>query len=81
VKIPKYPKRQNFFFSKVKNVLLLYMESEKTWNTLVQQLNMFFILGAKKYFHRYKTCKKSIKSLVNSSKFCWLRCERVFVLC
>jgi len=32
IKIPKYPQRQNFFlvFSEAKNVILLYMEIEKT---------------------------------------------------
>jgi hypothetical protein len=38
VKIPKYSQKQSFFFvfSETKSVILLYMEIEKTCNTLVQ---------------------------------------------
>ena len=68
-KIPKHPQRKNIFF-KVKNIHLLYIESEKTWNTIVQQLNIFLILEAKKYFYCYETCEKSRKLLVNNSNFC-----------
>jgi len=54
-------------FSKVKGVILLYMESEKP--EIAAQL-FFFILRAKKYFYDYKNYEKSRKPLINNSKFC-----------
>jgi hypothetical protein len=70
MKILKYPQRQSFFFlkkifSKVKNVIVLYMKIKKTWNTLVQSLSFFDVEGKKIFL-----LLRIVKPLVNGSKFC-----------
>jgi len=47
VKIPKYPKRQSFFFIffEAKSVILIYMKIRKTWNILCSSLSFYNIAG------------------------------------
>jgi hypothetical protein len=84
VKIPKYPQRQIVFFlvfSEDKNVILLYIKIEKTWNTLVQrpiffwswrQINIFTVMNI------VKSQEISWSTILN---FVDLKGKRVFLLC
>jgi hypothetical protein len=65
VKIPKYPPKASFFFLffyEDKSVILLYMEIEKTRNTLIQQ-PIFFYLRGKKIFLLLRVLWKAKKAL------------------
>jgi hypothetical protein len=75
----KIPLKAKFFFSKVKNILLLFMESEKTRNTLVQHLNIFLILGQRNIFVVTKLVKNQENSWLIILNFINSRSKRIFL--